>query len=233
MTKIDKFNINPLINELITLPITKENFMSILTKINVDKDEFKSFILTDFETGIERLNDFLFDNGNIDEINYLAALLTDFDENDMDKIEAILEYSNKIRNIKDLINLLESFENYTYLPYILSEADLGHYYVYSVYEMDVPDHIAKYLDYYRYGQDIRYVNAGTFLTGGGYIENVLIEFPELYKGRNDIPDEYRLSDVPDQLEKIPTIQRFDLYESMVSENSNPQKRQRSEEISRM
>ncbi len=64
---------------------------------------------------------------NLDELNYLASVLDELPEDDLEKLEAAVEYGDHTGSVKDIINLVQNLDCYDYYPDIHNEEDLGCY----------------------------------------------------------------------------------------------------------
>ena len=212
ITNLGKYNEGELCGEYLKLPATKEDVQSLLARIGVDGVLYEEIFITDYETDVGGLYDCLGEYESVDELNYLATLLSDMDEWDLEKFSAVLEYGEYTSSVKNLINLTQNLDGYGYLQGIEDEEDLGRFYS---DELNVPEHLVNYIDYEAYGRDIS-LNGGGIFTKGGYIENYGDSFTEHYGGSDDIPDEYRIFAYPDPPEKMPMKEQLAMYGRMVS-----------------
>jgi hypothetical protein len=150
---------------------------------------------------------------NIDELNYLASLLDDMEEWEVDTFSAAVEYGEYTRSVKNLINLAQNLDCYDYYPGVHNNEDLGYYYIDDLGMMDIPDHVAQYFDYEAFGRDMS-INEGGIFAENGYII-MGGGFTEHYSGREDLPDEYRIFAYPDT-EKMNMRDRLNMYQQMAS-----------------
>nr|WP_319489719.1 hypothetical protein [uncultured Caproiciproducens sp.] len=60
-------------------------------------------------------------------MNYLASVLDELPEDDLEKLEAAVEYGDHTGSVKDIINLVQNLDCYDYYPDIHNEEDLGCY----------------------------------------------------------------------------------------------------------
>ena len=60
---------------------------------------------------------------NIDELNYLAALLSDKAQSDLKKFEAVIDAGEYTGSVKDLINLTPNLDCFEFYAGIHSEED--------------------------------------------------------------------------------------------------------------
>ena len=213
ITNLGKYNEGELCGDWLKLPATKYDVQKLLAHIGVDGVLYEEFFISDYETDIEGLYDCLGEYESIDELNYLASLLAEMDEWDIEKFNAALEYGEHMGSVKDMINLAQNLDCYAYYPGILGTEDLGRYYGDELLFPDVPEHLKNYIDYEAYGRDISLESGGVF-TDKGYIENYHDTFIERYSGRNDIPDEHRIFAFPAPPEKMPIKAQLEMYGKM-------------------
>ena len=84
-------------------------------------------------------------------------------------------------------------------------SDLGHYYIDEVGVMEIPEHLANYIDYEAYGRDVAIDEMGQF-TNYGYVRDTQESFTEYYDGdRESIPDEYRVFGTAEKSEEKTSV----------------------------
>ena len=110
------------------------------------------------------------------------------------------EYTSSVKNLINLTQNLDCFEFYTGVK---DEEDLGRMYLLEVDALQIPEYLVDYIDYEAYGRDIR-INEGGHFAPGGYVFANQSKFIEHYTGLDDIPDEYRISNVHARDEKTET-----------------------------
>lgn len=108
---------------------------------------------------------------NLDELNYLAAQL-DMSDWEMRQFEAATEFGDHSNDIAGLINLTENLDSFDYLHDVSDDTDLGYYWVEEsdVYDKGTMGNLSNYIDYERFGRDIRLEEGGVF-RNSGYIAN--------------------------------------------------------------
>lgn len=215
ITNLGKYNEGELCGEWLKLPATKEDVQSLLARIGVDGVVYEETFIADYETDIDGLSGCLGEYESIDELNYLAVLLSDMNEWDLEKFKAALDYGDDTGSVKGLINLAQNLDCYDHNPDINSDADLGYYYASELGGLDVPESLGPYIDYEAYGRDIRLGEGGVF-TDYGYVVNNGGSFTEYYSGRDDIPEECRIFAYPNPPEKMPIREQLEMYGSMAS-----------------
>ena len=195
VTNLGKYNEGCLDGEFLKLPATTGEVQALFQRIHVDGVRYEEIFITDYETDISGLYDCLHEYADLDELNYLAALLDDLNEGDREKFEAALSYGDYTGSLKDLINLAQNLDCYEYYPGICDEDDLGRYMIDEMGLLEVPEYLQNYIDYEAYGRDVSLEDGGTF-TKGGYIVSTGDSFIEHYSGRDDLPEKYKIFAYP-------------------------------------
>jgi len=208
VTKLGRYNEGHLIGEYLKLPAETGDVQALLKRIGIDGIRYEEIFITDYETHVDGLHDCLGEYANIDELNYLASLLDEMDEGDLEKFEAALSYGEYTGSLKSLINLAQNLDYYEYYPGICSEDDLGRYLIDELSALEVPEYLANYIDYEAYGRDASLEDSGLF-TNTGYIVSTGGSFIEHYNGR-EIPEEYHIFAYPTEERPsiLETIKRF-------------------------
>jgi len=215
ITNLGKYNEGILCGEYLKLPAEMEDVKSLLSRIGVDGVMYEETFITDYETDIEGLCKYLGEYESVDELNYLASIIEDMDDWEIEKFEAAIAYGERTESTKDLINLAQNLDCYDLYREVSDEEDLGRYYIDELCMLEIPEHIEPYFDYEAYGRDIDQGGNGVFLKGGGYITNDG-GFIEHYSGRDDLPDEYKIFAYPDPPGKMPIAKQIEMYKNMVS-----------------
>ena len=195
ITNLGKYAEGQLVGETLKFPTTTEEVQSLLKRIGVDGVRYEEIFITSFDSDVLGLHEHLGEYENIDELNYLAALLSDMDQSDLEKFEAIIDAGEYTGSVRDLINLTQNLDCFEFYSVIHSEEDLGRMYILDFEAMTVPEHLIDYIDYEAYGRDVR-INDGGHFAPGGYVADNHSSFVELYTGRDDIPDEHRVFSMP-------------------------------------
>lgn len=190
VTNLGKYNEGELIGEWLELPTTKEEFHACLTRIGIDGEYYEEFFLTDYESEITGLSNYINEYNNVNEFNYLAEKLSCLSITEQAQYEAVLEMG-EVNSLVDLINLTDSLDNYGYLDNVNTEYDLGYYWVEESggYDLKSLGALANYIDYERFGHDVA-LNEGGVFTGNGYLYSQGESLSCHYDGTT--PDEYCL-----------------------------------------
>jgi antirestriction protein len=213
VTNLGKYNEGELCGEYLKLPAAQGDVQVLFSRIGVDGVLYEEIFITDYETdiaGLHRLGEY----ERIDELNYLASLLSEMDEGELEKFEAAAVYGEHNGSAKDLINLAQNLDCYELYPDVSDNDDLGRYLIDELGYEEIPDPLANYIDYEGYGRDFS-INEGGEFVNGGYITNNGGTFTEHYDGR-DVPEEYRIFAYPDPPEKMPIKAQLEMYGKMAS-----------------
>jgi len=213
VTNLGRYNEGHLDGEYLKLPATTNEVQVLLKRIHVDGVRYEEIFITDYETNIPGLYDSLGEYESIDELNYLASLLDDMDEGEIEKFAAAVDFGEH-NSVKDLINLSQNLDCFELYSGIEDEDDLGRFYIEEMCTLDVPEHLEPYIDYEAYGRDMNMDEDGRFVNGG-YVVRTDDSFTEHYNGR-DIPDEYRIFSYPAP-EKASIRDTLKMYQKMIDE----------------
>ena len=167
ITNLGKYNEGRLVGETLKFPATTEEVQALLKRIGVDGVRYEEIFITSFDGDVLGLYDHLGEYESIDELNHLAHVLSDLDQSDIEKFEAVID----------------------------SEEALGRAYIEEMEMLDVPDNVLPYFDFEAYGRDVR-INEGGHFAPGGYVFNNGGNFVERYHGMEDIPPEHRIFAYP-------------------------------------
>ena len=166
----------------------------LLKRIGVDGVRYEEFFITSFDGDVLGLYDYLTEYENLDELNHLACLLSELDQSDLEKFEAVIDSGEHTSSVADLINLTQNLDCFEFYPGVGDDETLGRIYVEDMEAIDVPEHLLNYFDYEAYGRDL-FLNSTSDFTDGGYIENNQSSFIEHYDG-DKVPEEYQIFSYP-------------------------------------
>ena len=213
VTNLKKQNEGEYFGKYLKLPALKEDVKALLTDIGVDGVIYQDTYIAFYAAETEGLEKHLTEYENIDELNYLAALLKTMDARETYKFEAMLEYGDHTSNLNDIINLAKNQKCYDLNEDITNHEELGAYHASQNDYIKIPETLEYYIDYDSYGRDIA-KNDGGMITQYGYITKTREPFTEHYKGKADIPREYRIFEYPDPPNKMPIMDQLQMYRQM-------------------
>lgn len=192
MTNLGKYNEGELVGEWLCLPTAAEHVTECLKRIGIDGIYYEEFFLTDYESSIEGVSNYISEYSNINELNYLSSKLEELSNNDIQIYEAAIELGCHVQSVKDLINLVDNLDCFQCLWDVNDEYELGYYWIEEsgCYNLKELGNLSYYFDYERYGHDIALEQGGTF-SSCGYVYQTGESFTEYYEGKH-VPEEYCL-----------------------------------------
>ena len=218
MTNLGKYNEGQLVGAPLKFPTTTEAVQDLLKRIGIDGVRYEEIFITEFESDVLGLYDHLGEYENIDELNHLACLLSELSQDELAVFEAVMDSGEYTGSVKDLINLSQNLDSYSFYSDVHTEEDLGRLYIQDFGTVQVPEHLIDYIDYEAYGRDAR-INEGGHFAPGGYVQGGH-SFKEHYHGLEDIPDEHRVFSMP----KVPIREQMAAYQEMANRASQTTER---------
>lgn len=188
---------NP-VAEWVQLPTDAEKMKEVFARIGVDGIDPSEYEVAAYESPIDGLTDRFRPGESLDELNYLAALLAQRSQEELEKFAAAMIHGDHAASIADAINLTHNLDCYWLYPTVHNSEDYGHYVVDELDELELPEATKKYFDYKAFGRDAVREDGGTF-TDYGYIYNNKNDFAVWYTD-HDIPKEHRIT--PDQPDTV-------------------------------
>ena len=214
ITNLGKYNEGALVGEYLKFPTTTEEVQALLKRIGIDGVRYEEIFITDYDGDMPELYANFGEYESIDELNYLASLLSEMDENDLEKFEAVLDTGEHSGSVKELINLTQNLDCFEFYSGITSEEELGRMYIQEFDAIPIPEHLIDYIDYEAYGRDVR-INEGGHFAPGGYVFNNNSSFIEHYSGLEDIPDEHKVFSMP----KLNIREQMAAYKEVIDRSS--------------
>ena len=219
MTNLGKYNEGQLAYARVTFPTDTETVQAALKKIGIDGIRYEEVFISDYDGDMPQLHKRLGEYENIDELNYLACVLSELSQDELAKFEAVMDSGEYTGSVKELINLAQNLDNYDFYPDIDSEEALGRMYIQELEAVQVPEHLIDYIDYEAYGRDVR-INEGGHFAPGGYVMCNQGSFVEHYHGIEDIPAGQRVFSTP----KLPIREQMAAYREMMDRAPPPAER---------
>ena len=192
ITNLGKYNEGELVGETLKFPTSPQEVQALLKHIGVDGIRYEEFFITSFDGDVLGLYDYLGEYENLDELNHLACLLSELDQGELEKFEAVLHTGAHTSSVADIINLTQNLDCFEFYPEIENEEDLGRYWA---EDLPIPEELKDYFDYEAYGRDIS-INEGGHMAPGGYVVQTSGDFKEYYHGPQDIPAEHKVFSYP-------------------------------------
>ena len=125
ITNLGKYAEGQLVGETLKFPTTAEEVQSLLKRIGVDGIRYEEIFITSFDGDVLGLHEHLGEYESIDELNYLAALLSEMDQSDIEKFEAVIDAGEYTGSVKDLINLTQNLDCFEFYSGVRSDEELG------------------------------------------------------------------------------------------------------------
>ena len=213
ITNLGKYNEGELVGETLKFPTTTEEVQGLLKRIGVDGVRYEEFFITSFDGDVLGLYDYLTEYENLDELNHLACLLSELDQGELEKFEAVIDSGEHTSSVADLINLAQNLDCYEFYPGVEDDETLGRIYVEDMELLDVPDNVLPYFDFEAYGRDMR-INEGGHFAPTGYLTRSG-DFKEVYHGIEDIPAEHRIFAYP----KLNIREQMAAYKEVIDRSS--------------
>lgn len=192
ITNLGRYNEGELVGETLKFPTSPQEVQALLKRIGVDGIRYEEFFITSFDGDVLGLYDYLGEYENLDELNHLACLLSELDQGELEKFEAVLHTGAHTSSVADIINLTQNLDCFEFYPEIENEEDLGRYWA---EDLPIPEELKDYFDYEAYGRDIS-INEGGHMAPGGYVVQTSGDFREYYHGLQDIPAEHKVFSYP-------------------------------------
>lgn len=200
ITNLGKYNEGVLVGEWLKFPATADDLKEVFKRIGIgEKDDFgnpyEEWFISDYDCYVDGLYEKLGEYSDLDSLNYLASLLDDMSDFDLQKFEAALELNSYISSVKDMINLAQNLDHYELYSEIHNDEDLGRYYIDLVDCVEVPPALQGYINYEAYGRDMSMEENSEFTDYGYIVERE--SSTEYFDGtKDDIPEEYLLISRP-------------------------------------
>ena len=194
VTNLGKYNEGELVGEYLKFPTTPEEVQALLKRIGIDGVRYEEIFITDFDGDVLGLYDHLGEYENIDELNHLACVISELDQSDLEKFEAVIDSGEYTGSVKELINLAQNLDCFEFYSGISNEEELGRMYIEDFDALQIPEHLIDYIDYEAYGRDVS-INEDGHFSSGGYVVRT-DDLKEIYHGIEDIPKEHRVFSYP-------------------------------------
>ena len=180
--------------EWVSLPTNADTMKAVFERLGVDGSDTEQYQVSAYHSSLDGWSEALKPGESLDDLNYLAALLTQRSGEERDKFAAAVQYGDHAASAADLINLTHNLDCYWLYPTVHNSDDYGHYLIDDLDELELPDAAKRFFDYKSYGREAVKEDRGIF-TDYGYIYNNGNDYAEWYKA-NQVPQEYRLTSQP-------------------------------------
>lgn len=218
ITNLGKYNEGVLVGETLKFPATGEEVQNLLKRIGVDGIRYEEYFITSFDGDVLGLHEHLGEYENLDELNHLACLISELDQSEIEKFEAVLHTGAHTSSVADIINLTQNLDCFEFYPDIENEEDLGRYWA---EDLPIPAELKNYFDYEAYGRDVS-INEGGHFAPGGYVVQTSGNFKEYYHGIEDIPPEHRVFAYP----QLNVREQMAAYKEVIDRSARNEEKQR-------
>jgi hypothetical protein len=206
------------------LPTTQKELEANLGAAGIGREYITDVLDTLYETEIPDLDRRLPRHPDLDELNHLAILIGDMDEEYRVTFAAVLETTGYWGSIATVINVAENLDSFDFYPGKFSAEELGG----ILFEMHAEQHLetvdrlrvsddpdersfAAYVgrleasvNPVKYSSHAREAENG-YLTSVGYLIPQDDNLPQDYTGPKDIPAEHLVTTRPDAAEHKPSL----------------------------
>ena len=156
--------------EWVSLPTDAETMKAVFERLGVDGSDTEQYQVSAFHSSLDGWSEALKPGESLDDLNYLAALLTQRSDEERDKFAATAQYGDHAASAADLINLTHNLDCYWLYPTVHNSDDYGHYLIDDLDELELPDAAKRFFDYKSYGREAVKEDRGIF-TDYGYVYN--------------------------------------------------------------
>ncbi len=192
-----------------SFPTTAAEFDATLKEIGANGGKPSVYITSEYKTAIPGLSLRLPSNAHVDELNYLAARLSEITKHERGIFSAVMETGRHCDGMRGIINVTHNLNCFDVQPatnlsqYAEFLAEMNKDYVAEGFErlamFKEPDmrelvayieRLEQYFDAEAYARDLIAAEKGVFFPNGYLAE--FGEYKEVYHDRRDIPAAYRL-----------------------------------------
>jgi len=160
LTNLGKYNEGELVFTWLELPFAEGELEAAKEKIGIN-EQYEEWFISDTDSDLPGLE--ISEYADIEELNEIVKDYERLDEQDQDKVKAIIE--------ADSISLQEAIEDIDSIELIEdvhNDYDLGYYWIHEsgCYDLKPMGNLANYINYQSFGYDIRIEQGGSFSSFG-------------------------------------------------------------------
>ena len=111
------------------MPTTPEQVKQCFQRIGIDSINYDEYFLTDYESTVYGVSNYIAEYSNLDELNYLACKLDKLNHDEIEIYEADIDIVGHVQSVADLINLVDNLDCFQCLWNVNDEYDLGNYWI--------------------------------------------------------------------------------------------------------
>lgn len=178
ITNLGKYTEGELVGKWLDFPTTQKEIDITLKEIGIDGIRYEEIFITDYESDISGLTDYLGEYESLYALNYLAEAIQESDCT-IEEFEALLDFGEFTGSVTELVTLLDSTDCFLMYSEIENDYDLGSYYVHELGMIqEIKDSVlSNYIDYEAYGRDVRLSEGGVYTNNGYYVS--MIDTPDV------------------------------------------------------
>lgn len=170
------------------LPATEAQFREALDDIcSISGD----YAITGYASTFPGLTADMLADAPLSLVNYLAARLDKLDAASLDKLAALMESDMRPDNPGELIGCIRDAGCFRFLPGVVTDYDLGNYYMYESGLVDMPEAWKDAINLILFGMNAAELEGGT-LTSRGYIALIGGKRRRKTPDVQNVPARYRL-----------------------------------------
>lgn len=168
LTNLGKYVEGCLVGQWLQLPVPEDKLNEVLQQIGINK-QYEEYFITDSETEIPNLE--INQHASLSDLNELAAKIEELTDYDCEKLSAILEWEAHT-SVVDIIEIIDNLNSYDLLTEVDSDEALGEYFAIECQMFSaVPENLLYYIDYEKYGRDLRLSLDCCYTSFGAIIRN--------------------------------------------------------------
>ena len=172
----------------LSLPATAEELNKALLDISALD---KQYAITACRTPLDISLDKVVVGGNINEVNYLAARLSELPQVQLDKLAAVVETPEALPTIAEMIDFTYNTDFYVLIPGVYSPVQLGEYYLEDTEMVQMPEEWIGAIDVEMLGE-LAVKNEGGVFTNNGYLLPSGDQWQEVFEKTRIVPEQYRV-----------------------------------------
>ncbi|MFA7462796.1 MAG: antirestriction protein ArdA, partial [Anaerovoracaceae bacterium] len=180
--------------EWLKLPATAGQLQAAMRRVGITAENPQDFFINGIDSPIEAVARLSFENvqaAGMDELNYLAARLEQFDPVQTEKLNAAAEVMSYWDSVHHLTEYTHNADFFVLISGVFNHVQLGEYYLEKSDMIQIPDEWAGAINIEMLGQLAAAHEKGIF-TDKGYI----LESGDEWEPVNEIPQEYRIMSFP-------------------------------------
>ena len=179
------------------MPATKEQLQEAMKSVGITADNPQDFFIGGYSDNADRHIALPYDMvcaASVDELNFLAARLTQLDPAELPKLNAALQQKRGFETVGQVIDFTYNADYFVHIPEVHTSRDLGNYYLNKSGMVQMPEEWKSGVDPAAFGRNAAEQEQGSF-TEYGYLVKSGDEWERKFEGR-EVPEEYRIMSYP-------------------------------------